>query len=266
MRKGEGTERTLKDQVAKWLKDYGYEVLQLTFFGLRDTHDWFACREGAFDDLLTTIRRAAECGLVVQPSIMLHKRMTAELSDLLALLADRGLPHVQNGRGWESLQTFDPTGRGYALEDLRPDRRDIACLPPEIVQRIELPLRPESVHVRQALSATDDGSPGLGRIPGLVVTVNGDVHPDHCSMLDEWHFLGNIMSEDLDAILERFRAAAPPGLHARAHVSHRELAQQFGDPNGQQVYSSLGQLAERWIRQWCETDQARHSRAEHMEG
>jgi len=43
---------------ARWLKDYGYDILQLTFFGLRDTHDWFACRRGAFDDLIMTVHRA----------------------------------------------------------------------------------------------------------------------------------------------------------------------------------------------------------------
>ena len=241
---------------AEWLKDYGYEVLQLTFFGLRDTHDWFARREGAFNDLLTTIQRAEESGLVVQPSIMLHKRMIARLPDLLTLLADCGLPHVVNGLRWESLQTIDPTGRGYALEDLRPELADIKSLGPEVIKRIEMPLCPESSYVREALNAPESRPPGLGREVGLTVSINGNVYPDSCWTLDECHCLGNALREDLEAILERFAEAAPPGLHVRAHVGQRELAEQFGDPNGQRVYYSLGQLTERWIRQWCEANKA----------
>lgn len=242
-----------EETFARWLKDYGYDVVQLTFFGLRDMHDWFARRRGAFDDLTRTMQRAADAGLVVMPSIMLHKRLIPELGDLLEFLARSGLPHVDKGRPWESLQTLDPTGRGYALEGLRPDVDDICSLSDEIVKRIEMPLRPESDYVTEILGepeAPPEWDPsGLW----LAVDLSGNAYPDHCSTLDEWHCLGNVFEEGPELIAERLHAGEPPGLRARRQLSERELAERYGDVAGRKVYGSHDQLVERWIRQWCES-------------
>jgi hypothetical protein len=42
--------------------EIGICIISLTLHGLREHHDWFVCRQGAFDDILLATRRAREAG------------------------------------------------------------------------------------------------------------------------------------------------------------------------------------------------------------
>jgi hypothetical protein len=44
------------------LDELGIQRLSLSLHGLREHHDWFVCRQGAFGDIVTATRRAREAG------------------------------------------------------------------------------------------------------------------------------------------------------------------------------------------------------------
>ena len=235
-----------------------YKGVQLTFFGLPDTHDWFAGRKGAFDDLLGAARRAFDMNLTVHMSVMLHSRMLHDFPELLSVLAQHGLP-LFKGWSWESYQTLDPVGRAYAMEDLRPQMDEIEALPTVVKARIRMRRSPEeweqteSSLVKKVLDSPNVVS-GYNSGLGLLVAMDGSVYPDHCWMEDTWHCLGNILHDEVALITERFRTGDAPGLHARATVPIAELARRFGHSEGRKAYAGLRQIIERWIRQWCEAE------------
>jgi MoaA/NifB/PqqE/SkfB family radical SAM enzyme len=247
------------DGFVRRFKANGYADVQLTFFGLSETHDWFAGRKGALDDLIRAAAQAQENDLTIHVSIMIHKRMIEELPELLRLLGTHGLPQQ---KGWtrESFTTLYPVGRAYAMEDLRPEMSQIERLPPEVTARIWAPRRPKDEwersesHLVQIATDGGDQVPGYSQNLGLIVGMDGNVYPDNCYMEDDWHRLGNVFEDDASVISERFRSATPPGLRVRATVPRTQLVRRFGDPGGQKAYAGLKQLTERCIRQWCENE------------
>ena len=88
------------------VKDAGIRVIDLTFYGTKDTHDAFAGRAGDFDFLLRILAAAQKAGLAVQISIALYQSNQHQMDALLAQLSayfPQGirifLPHTK-GRGW----------------------------------------------------------------------------------------------------------------------------------------------------------------------
>lgn len=49
--------------VLQRMHEVGISTISLTLHGLREHHDWFVCREGAFDDIVLATRRASEYGV-----------------------------------------------------------------------------------------------------------------------------------------------------------------------------------------------------------
>jgi hypothetical protein len=47
------------------MRSMGFHTLSLTLHGLQAHHDWFVCRQGAFDDILLATRRAKAAGFRV---------------------------------------------------------------------------------------------------------------------------------------------------------------------------------------------------------
>jgi len=116
----------------------------------------------------------------------------------------------------------------------------------------EMPLRPESEYVRKILGEPEAPPEWNPSGIGLTVHLDGSAYPDHCSMEDDWHCLGNVFEAGPEPIVQRLHAGEPPGLRVRMQLSQRELAKRYGDAAGRKVYGWRGQLVERWIRQWCE--------------
>jgi MoaA/NifB/PqqE/SkfB family radical SAM enzyme len=72
------------DETWQRLKRAGADCLQLTVYGLEQTHDTFAGRRGAFQDLVTTVRRAMEHDVAWYAGVLLHADNVDELPETLA--------------------------------------------------------------------------------------------------------------------------------------------------------------------------------------
>jgi heme d1 biosynthesis radical SAM protein NirJ len=73
------------------ISDVGYDYVGVSLDGMRDTHDRFRRRRGAFDESLRGIRLCRDAGIKVGLRFTLTQDNARDLPDLLCLLGDEGL-------------------------------------------------------------------------------------------------------------------------------------------------------------------------------
>lgn len=133
----------------KKMKDAGLKTIQLSPYGLESTHDWFASREGAFQDLMSAAKRGVDVGLMINWQYFFHKKNVNELQELV----NYGREITKNGKSEESISIVSPAGRGREIENLRPDSDDLQKLPEEIRRIKFLPdYRSEAEWIEEAIN------------------------------------------------------------------------------------------------------------------
>lgn len=73
------------------IADIGYDYVGVSLDGMRDIHDLFRRRSGAFDESMAGIRLCRDIGIKVGLRFTLTQTNTGDLPDLLRLLDDEGL-------------------------------------------------------------------------------------------------------------------------------------------------------------------------------
>lgn len=197
------------ERFAGELSGLGIRSVDLTFYGLRESHDRFAGRAGDFDFLLRLARAVTEEGIELQVSLPILRDNRGEAAELLEELSQfpvrrffAFLPHCK-GRGW-SLRDQRLTKREY--EALPETVRD--CFSRKVEYRsegewLQNPNVPEPESRTLTLSLTPDN---IDRLEGMGAR----------EILEKL--------EDMD---ERYYAAMPRPV---------ELASQYGDPAGERMY------------------------------
>ncbi|MCU7862335.1 MAG: radical SAM protein, partial [Candidatus Thiodiazotropha sp. (ex Lucinoma kastoroae)] len=95
------TEETIGD-----IAEVGYDYVGISIDGMRETHDHFRRKQGAFDASLHGIRLCREAGLIVGLRFTLTQENAAELPDLLQLMDAEGVDKFY-------LSHLNYAGRGY---------------------------------------------------------------------------------------------------------------------------------------------------------
>ncbi|MBV2139247.1 MAG: heme d1 biosynthesis radical SAM protein NirJ [Candidatus Thiodiazotropha sp. (ex Ctena orbiculata)] len=88
----------------------GYDYVGISVDGMRDTHDRFRRKQGAFDESMRGIRYCRDAGLKVGLRFTLTQDNAAELPDLLRLMDDEGIDKFY-------LSHLNYAGRGYKNRD-----------------------------------------------------------------------------------------------------------------------------------------------------
>jgi len=73
------------------ITDIGYDYVGVSLDGMRETHDYFRQKQGAFDESMHGIRLCREAGLKVGLRFTLTQDNAAELPDLLQLMDDEDI-------------------------------------------------------------------------------------------------------------------------------------------------------------------------------
>ncbi|MEW8034293.1 MAG: heme d1 biosynthesis radical SAM protein NirJ [Candidatus Thiodiazotropha endolucinida] len=92
------------------IAEVGYDYVGISIDGMRDTHDWFRRKQGAFDESIRGIRYCRDAGLKVGLRFTLTQDNAAELPDLLQLMDDEGIDKFY-------LSHLNYAGRGYKNRD-----------------------------------------------------------------------------------------------------------------------------------------------------
>ncbi|MCD4700973.1 MAG: hypothetical protein K8S24_03860 [Candidatus Aegiribacteria sp.] len=253
---------------ARWAKSVGPDICQISFFGLRNTNDWFHRRTGAFDDAITASKRLLDAGMKPRWQIFLTTKLIPELNELLSLIDKLRLRERVRELN-DEFQLFihlpGPEHEARKIEYLRPTTEQAIGLPQvildstrkhfsrEVLWQSEETLFSEIVNNGYIKTTTT-----LPEVLWFFVRSNWDVFAN-VGTLEDWWCLGNLKRDSVETIIHRFENDETPGLKSLAHESPAELARQYGNPNGHKIYTSKGDLLSLYRGRHCESEWNRRS-------
>lgn len=205
----------ISDDMAERLKESGTAYVGVSLDGLREIHDRFRGRIGAFDLALEGIRACRRTGLKVGLRMTLTRHNIGDLSGVFELIRQEDIPRacfyhlVYAGRGvglrdadLSHAQTREAVDRivDFAAESRRRgERREVLtvdnhCDGPYLYLRMRKERHPEADRVLGLLRANGGSPSGMGI---ACVSWDGAVYPDQF-----WrgHPLGNVRERPFSAI------------------------------------------------------------------
>ncbi len=194
-----------------WLRNiqnHGIRAINLTFYGTRAYHDRFAAREGDFDHMLVILSQANSLGLETDVGIPITAENAQQMEALLDILESYRI---------QSIRIFIPhrEGRGASLEKIRLTGKQLEQLSPRVLGHINMArFRTEGKWVREGRFTEPQN-----RMLGISLT------PDNMKMFENMSYSDAIAW--VEALDEAYYAAIP---------SLASLAEQYGDPNGDQLF------------------------------
>ncbi|HLF88145.1 MAG TPA: radical SAM protein [Anaerolineales bacterium] len=115
-------------RVFEKMRGMGIHTIALTLHGLREHHDWFVCRSGAYEDILLATRRATERGFIVNWQIFVDQKGIKDIPVLVEIAFKEvgdvqflGIPyHRVGGRLWhyEKIRLTVKDIESYSLHKL----------------------------------------------------------------------------------------------------------------------------------------------------
>lgn len=197
------------ETLLRQLKDHGIKLIDLTFYGAENYHDRFAARVGDYRLMMRTLAMANEIDMDVTISIPLTHENAGLMDALLAEL---------NQYRTRRIACFIPhsEGRGQLLEPVRFTVEDYKNLSENVRGRVNWSrFKTEGQWLR-------DGFP-VAQKRVLTVTLT----PENVDFFETLPF------EETIAYLEKLDDA-----YYAAIPSVEELAEIYGDPNGNRYYSA----------------------------
>ncbi len=227
------------DEVWQRMKQAGANCLQLTVYGLEETHDRFAGRRGAFQDIVTTIQRAQEHGVKWYGGLVIHPGNLSEVAEATAYFGNLGgdffFPFTFS---WQGRGRKAPRPRGKDLPR-RPDGKPL--LGGDWVEERE--------GVRRILADPELASrPAVEPCTGLVFQVDRDLRVFCGCGCDagglasaiperrEDFFLGKLDQDGFLPMIDSYRQHPPRPIALLDGVTWGELAERHGDRENDEIY------------------------------
>jgi hypothetical protein len=108
---------------------------QITLYGMEETHDWFAGRQGSFAATSLAVDRVLAKGIGLWWGVLLHERNASEVDEVLRWTEEKA-PGTR-----AQIQTISFSGRGEECADLALHPHSLALLSSEARSRIGRELR-----------------------------------------------------------------------------------------------------------------------------
>lgn len=257
--------RLVRDKTyAEWAKSVGPDTCQVSLAGMEEATDWFCRRKGAFSDALSATERLLEAGMKPRWQVFLTTKLFPDLGDLLDLVEQLRLHSRVDELGGE-FQMFmhapGPDHEGRSLENFRPTVQEVADLPESILEASRRHFRrPVLWQTEAELYSELIGRDRLEDVGGVLpeklwffVCGNWDVFTN-VGTLEPWWRLGNMKIDSVETMYRRFEEDDVLGLQVLLHTSAAELADHYGDPTGQRIYSDRGDLLSLYRGKHCEKE------------
>ncbi|UCH79283.1 MAG: radical SAM protein [Candidatus Coatesbacteria bacterium] len=235
------------------LQATGLRYLQFTFYGVGETHDRFAGRRGAFDDVVAAVRGADEAGFPWYGAVILRPGDAGDVRGTVEYVEKLGAPekvgyfgYAAQGRGAKGRR---PTTEGEAekasLESgttFASERRlrEAILADGELSQRRveELFCPPLVLEVDAGGEVSCGGACDSGGLAGAV--------PELKTLFS----LGRLGDKTLAAMIEDYRQDLPAPLRAVAGVTWGQLAAQYGDPANEDLFWAADVVISKWARDY----------------
>ncbi len=235
-----------------WAKAIGPDTCQITFFGEKETTDWFCRRNGAFADAIVATERLLDAGVKPRWQIFANTRGLGEFESLLRRIdAMRIRQRVEQlgGRFDVFVHPWGANGRNLAIAHLRPTEQEMQALPYDLIESSrrhfgrDVLWRTEANLYKEIMERPAWHPYALepGHMPWFLILGSLDVYFNACG-LDPWWRLGNIDCDDVGTIISRLLNHDTPGLQLVYSMSPQELARVYGNKDGHGVFSDTDSL------------------------
>jgi pyruvate-formate lyase-activating enzyme len=222
------------------LRDSGLRTVQLTAYGLEQTHDRLAGRNGAFRDLMVCAERCRVVGLSVTATYPYFRRNHAELRSLAARLA------AVNGQERPLAPfVFAFTPQGVHLEGERPTWQELEALgvPAGVSNAYRQAYRSEAEWVALACGPH---AQSLDVVPPTALALQIDGPGAAYAWIAHPAFQVGHVSEGLDTLFVRCVAGQYEAASFVTPTGVSRLARQHGDARSQGLHS-VGSVWAKWL-------------------
>lgn len=248
----------------KWAKSVGTQKCQISFFGLKETTDWFCRRKGAFRECVVATERLLDAGILPRWQLFLTKKILPELDDMMHLIDRLRLRDRAEELGGEFeffLHTPGPDGATREIEYLRPTLDETKNIPAELIDASVKHFKNKKLwqtegELLREIMQSESSFPYAYDCPERLwffVTTNFDVY-SNIGTLEPWWRLGNLKTDTAENIFSRFENNDIFGLHTIYNVSTQKIAKQFGDSESKLVYDTCSDLLSLYVAQSCEKE------------
>ena len=247
---------------AQWLKSLGTQTVQITFFGLEANTDYFTRRPGAFRDSLVATERLLAQGIFPRWQLFLTQHCLGELEEFVGLIQSLELDRRVEGLGGEFsvfVNTPAPEGEAFDIEHLRPTTKAIDIIPTYLKEKTVKHFNAPDIHTAlgkaeaqwlKELRDRQEPYASMPQILAFMVTPSLEVY-SNIGETRSWWSLGNLRTDGIDVIMQRFAGDAVPGLYAMFHIPIAQLAKRYGREDSPLLYTR-SDLIRRWLHLWGE--------------
>lgn len=239
----------LADEGWRELAEKGFEGIRLTFHGVGERHDRRVGRNGAYDDLVETIRRAEQFGVEWFAGMVLNRDNSAEYEETKAEVERLGSPCV--GFGWmlpQSQGRASDAGNRVRLQHIAHLLRANSGWKTE-ADHIRAILSDETLGGRKALDL-DCGTMWLDISHDLTVTFGGGCDGDPYDGMKSLVTLGNLESGSILDCYRRYLEDPPAPVRMLSGVTWGELARRYGDSGCDCVYHVTDLTGRMWASRY----------------
>lgn len=240
---------------AHWAKEVGPDTCQISFFGMRETTDWFYRRRGAFQDCITATERLLAVGMKPRWQVFVTKKLFPDAEALLALSHDLRLRERVAELGGEFVLFAHPpdlVGEGMAIVDLEATLEEARSLPTEMQESTRRYFGRERIWTTEAESFVyvTEGFDGViypvPSIQAFCIARNWEVYSNQGSQAPWWS-LGNLKTDPVATLFRRYEENEILGLRANYNVAPAEIAKRYGNSQG----TGIAKGAEHWLELYC---------------
>ncbi len=245
------------ESYAPWLRELGVEIVQLTLFGTEENTDYFKGRKDAYKEHLQAIDILLENEIVPRIQIFPFSTIIDDISRLYRVLKDIRLEERVNALGKEFtcfLNTTNPIGAGFNLEDIRFRRSDISKLPKYLVDKTLKHFNSENTHtlwkteaeLLPSLLEEDNPLNEESEILAFMVDADFNVYPNF-GEIAEWWCLGNVKEDGVEKIIDNFIKRSTPGMKMNFEIPVRYFAEKYGKQDDERLWTKVD-IVQKWHR------------------
>ena len=242
-----------KPDLMKVLKDMGINNYQFSFYGIGKTHDDFAGRKGAFNDIMKVLPLMKSLNIGFIPMIWLHSKIGPDLKDISKILIEYNM--VPKGNPIP-VNIPDPVGRQLINEENRPTYDCMieyrGLVPDSVFNTIEGDICKNYIdgdtHVTSPETEnTSSKEQQLVELMSYTVLPSGDVYP-FWKPVHPLFKLGNLFTDGIDHIHEIYFGQQYTGVNMFESYDAKELVEKWGNRESRKLFQYAECVIEKYRR------------------
>ncbi len=233
--------RLVRDEnYVHFLKSVGVTKVQLTFFGMEESTDWYIGRKGAFDELLKATEILIENEIAPRWQVFINAENANDVVSLLSKgkelkLQERCKVFGENFHFFVHSGSCD--GENRKIYSKRINKEDI---PTELIEYYNDFYQTKSEAELCELLAEDNTCFLYHNEDEITLNIanNFDVYFNFTHISPEWR-IGNILKDDKDELVRKIMDEDIPALRFARSTSVKELVKQFGNPQSHKIFDCV---------------------------